>query len=308
MGFHNAESTLGRPDSWQPAADPCAFPDVKSPSTSHWTPLAPSRSPWVRLVVLGYGSLAYLGFLGILVLLVLFLQELFLPATVSRGPRAVSAGGSALAWAVALDVGLIAAFGVVHSVMAREAFKRRWVRVVPSACERSTFVLTTVVLLGCLIAFWRPLPGTVWEVHGPAAMVLTVASWAGWSLAVFATFAVDHAHLFGLQQVWRYFRGQVQLDPPFRVRWFYRYLRHPLYLGFLTAFWATPTLSSGRFLLAALMTAYVLIAIRFEERDLVARHGEPYRQYRSRVPMLLPRSTPRRIPLPATRRAPTTLG
>jgi len=153
-------------------------------------------------------------------------------------------------------------------------------------------VLATVSVLFLTFALWRPLPGVVWSVSGPLAYLLTALAWAGWGLVLVATFVIDHFDLFGLKQVIQHFRGEPHREPRFKVRWFYRWLRHPLYLGFFVAFWSTPVMTSGHFLFAALVTAWVLLAVQLEERDLIAQHGEAYRQYKRRVPMFLPASGP----------------
>lgn len=191
--------------------------------------------------------------------------------------------------ATVIDLALIGLFGVQHSVMARPGFKARWTQIVPQPIERSVYCLAAAAVLGLLYAFWHPIDGTVWDVTNPAGRtVLWVLFGLGWAIVFISTWLISHFELFGLAQVWRHWRGSqgpaVKLTTPA----FYRVVRHPLYSGFLLAFWAIPTMSYGHLLLAAGMTVYVLIAIGYEERDLVGVFGDTYVDYRKRVGMLVP--------------------
>jgi protein-S-isoprenylcysteine O-methyltransferase Ste14 len=187
--------------------------------------------------------------------------------------------------AVGVDVALVALFGVTHSVMARQGFKRVLTRVVPAAAERSVFVLVASAQLAFLIYAWRPLPGwTVWAASGPAAAVLLGVQVVGFGIALVSSFLIDHFELFGLRQAF----SPRPASPSFRTPALYRRVRHPLYLGFIIAFWAAPRMSVAGLCLAAAFTAYILVAIRLEERDLVRVHGERYRRYQRDVPMLIP--------------------
>ena len=206
-----------------------------------------------------------------------------LPTHVDKGLSA------APATAAAIDLGLIALFGVQHSVMARPGFKAAWTRIVPPPIERSVYCLAAAAALTVMFAFWHPIAGTVWSVTSPAAAAVLWALFAlGWAVVFISTWLINHFELFGVAQVWRHWRGTVA--PPARLNepLFYRFVRHPLYSGFLLAFWATPTMSYGHLLLAVGMTGYVLIAIRYEERDLVGHFGSDYEDYRRRVGMLVP--------------------
>jgi methanethiol S-methyltransferase len=202
----------------------------------------------------------------------------------------VGAGPSATGRALLVDALLLALFALQHSGMARAAFKRRWTRIVPEPLERSTYVLATSTCLAILFWQWRPVGTTaVWNLSGSSfAPVLVGLSVAGW-IGVFASsFAIDHFDLFGLRQVWLAFHGRSYPKPGFITPAPYRVVRHPIYLGFLVAFWATPTMSLAHLVFALATTSYVLAAIRLEERDLVRHHGDRYQEYRRRTPMLLP--------------------
>lgn len=198
--------------------------------------------------------------------------------------------GMATATAAIVDVALIALFGVQHSVMARQGFKRAWTRIIPRYVERSVFVLLASVALMAMFLFWQPIGTTIWTVQNAAAMnILWALFWLGWGTVLISTFLINHFELFGLQQAWDHMRGNEFAPPRFRTPFLYKFVRHPLYVGFFLAFWATPQMTAGHLLLAAGMSVYMLIAIRYEERDLIAFHGRDYEDYRGRVGMLMPR-------------------
>lgn len=238
-----------------------------------------------KMLMLAYALVAYAAFLAVFLLLVAFVGNLPVPRTVDVGP-AGPAGA-----AVLIDLALIAAFGLQHSVMARPGFKRRWTRIVPEPVERGTFVLASTLAVGLLLWQWRPITTPViWSAtDGAAILALAALSWAGWGLVLLSTFLLDHFELFGLRQPWAQLTGRRIPAQAFRTPLLYRHVRHPLYLGFVIAFWATPRMTAGRLLLAAGFTAYILVGIWFEERDLVAQFGERYRLYRRQAGMLLPR-------------------
>ena len=192
--------------------------------------------------------------------------------------------------AVAIDLGLLALFGVSHSVMARAGFKRRWTKLVGDAAERSVYVLTTSVILALMFWQWRALPQPIWAAHHPAlrGAVLAVA-FAGALLAVASTFFTDHFDLFGLRQVWLHARGLPYTPVPFKQRALYSRVRHPMMLGLLLAFWAAPTMTWGHALFAAGMSAYIAIGIALEEKDLARTLGADYERYRRDVPAIIPR-------------------
>ena len=231
-----------------------------------------------------FAALSYAVFFATFLYLIAFVGDFSLvPLTVDRGPA------SPPVLAAIIDIALIALFGVQHSVMARQGFKRSWTRIVPKQAERSIYVLAASLALIVLFAFWRPIEGTLWNLGGLLAIAMWVLFAAGWALVLLSTFLINHFELFGLQQAWFHARGREAAAPRFRQPLFYRFVRHPLYLGFFIAFWATPNMSYGHLLLAAGMTVYVLIAIRHEERDLVSLFGPEYEQYQARVGMLTPR-------------------
>jgi protein-S-isoprenylcysteine O-methyltransferase Ste14 len=188
-----------------------------------------------------------------------------------------------------MNLGLLVLFAVQHSVMARPAFKRAWKRVVPEPIERSTYVLASSLALILLFWQWRPMGGVVWDVEAPfARLVLYAVCGAGWSTVLVSTFLINHFDLFGLRQTWLYFRAKEYTPIAFRTPGPYRWVRHPLYVGWLLAFWATPTMTAAHLVFALATTGYILTAIQLEEQDLINVYGATYRRYRQRVPMLLP--------------------
>ena len=238
-----------------------------------------------RLLALIYGVVCYALFL------VTFLYAIaFVAGSVSGVPKHIDSGNpTPFATALIIDLALLGLFAVQHSGMARPAFKRWWTRIVPVPVERSTYVLLSSLALLLLFWQWRPLPQLVWSVDGAAGWALYAVSALGWLTVLTGTFLINHFDLFGLRQVWMYSRGQTPIDGPFVTRAFYRIVRHPLMLGFLVAFWATPVMTVGHLLFALATTGYILIAVKFlEERDLVALYGDTYRDYQRQVPMLLP--------------------
>jgi protein-S-isoprenylcysteine O-methyltransferase Ste14 len=199
--------------------------------------------------------------------------------------------------ALAVNVALVLGFGLQHSVMARPWFKRQWTRLVPEPIERSTYVLMSNVALAALVILWQPIGLIVWEVPpGPARWAMWSLFAAGWLMVPLVTLMINHFDLFGTRQVWLFLRGQEYTSLPFRTPLLYSKMRHPLYLGWTIAFWAIPTMTVGHLLLAALLTGYMLVAVVFEERDLVTHFGRQYEDYRRRVPMFLPRLWTKREP------------
>ena len=199
-----------------------------------------------------------------------------------------------LSEAIVVNLLLMSLFAIQHSVMARPAFKRWFIKFLPAACQRSTYVLLSSLILLLLFWQWRPIPAPVWQASGVAAWLLTGVHWLGWLIVFASSYMIDHFDLFGLRQAFSALKGSEISGQTFKTPLLYKIVRHPLMLGFLLAFWATPTMTSGHLLFAIANTAYILVALQFEERDLIAEFGETYQQYRRRVPMLVPRLFARR--------------
>jgi protein-S-isoprenylcysteine O-methyltransferase Ste14 len=236
-----------------------------------------------RAAAVIYGFASYLIFSVSFAYTPAFIGNFLVPKTIDVG------ADSTLAHAILIDAILLCAFAIPHSVMARPAFKRWWTRIVPASCERSTYVLISSLLLILIFWQWRPIATTIWSFEGWAAGMLTATFWLGWVIALTSTFQIDHFELFGLRQVIDALRGAAERMQAFKTPLLYRLVRHPLMFGLLLAFWATPHMTAGHLLFAALSTAYVLVGVRLEERDLVTEFGASYERYRQRVPMLLPR-------------------
>jgi len=245
-----------------------------------------------RISVFLYGVVSYAIFFATFLYALGFVGNFGVPRTLD-GPRLLS-GGQALA----IDLLLLAAFALQHSLMARPFFKRWLTRFIPESAERSTYVLFSSLALIALFAFWQPLGGVVWDVQDPAGRAVLYALFGfGWLLVLVATFLINHFDLFGLRQVWLQLVGRPYTQLKFGTPGPYKLVRHPLYLGWLFAFWATPTMTGTHLLFAFMTTAYILVAIQFEEKDLVDTLGDDYRRYRQRVPMILPlgrRAEPRK--------------
>ncbi len=237
-----------------------------------------------RILVIGYGLTAYLLFLGVFVYTIGFLANAVVP-------RGIDDGAVGPLWIAALaNAGLLGAFAVQHTVMARPAFKRWLTRSVPASIERSTFVLAASLVLVAVVWLWQPMPETVWTVEtGWLRVVLWVIYLFGWLMVVGSTFMIDHFDLFGLSQVVARATDRAHVPPSFRLTLLYRFVRHPIMVGFLIAFWATPDMSQGRLLFALLGTGYILVGVRFEEHDLREHLGEDYARYEAEVPRFVPR-------------------
>jgi protein-S-isoprenylcysteine O-methyltransferase Ste14 len=237
-----------------------------------------------RRIFYAYGVGCHLLFFATFAYLLGFVGNVVVPKTIDSAPSGSVAG------AVAVDLLLIAAFAMQHSIMARPAFKKIWTRFIPQPIERSTYVLASCIALIILIWGWQAIPVVIWDVRHPVARTVLWGLFAsGWLLVPAVSLMIDHLDLFGTRQVWLFLRGREYTHLPFRTPLLYARIRHPLYVGWATAFWATPTMTLGHLLFAAAMTSYMALAVRFEERDLVAHFGRQYEDYRRRVPMFLPR-------------------
>ena len=243
---------------------------------------------FARVLILFYAIASYAVFLVSFLWAVGFIGNYLVPKSIDVG------GAANVRGAVAVDLLLLGLFAIQHSVMARPAFKRWWTKVIPAACERSTYVLLSSLILLLLFWQWRPLPMPVWQVGGIAAWLLIGISGLGWLVVLASTFMIDHFDLSGLRQAFFALRGAELPGQSFKAPLLYRIVRHPLMLGFLLAFWATPEMTAGHLLFAIMTTAYILVGLQLEERDLIAAFGTTYQRYRQRVPMLLPRLFGRR--------------
>jgi protein-S-isoprenylcysteine O-methyltransferase Ste14 len=236
-----------------------------------------------RFIAFLYGVVAYFAFFGTILYAIGFTTGLLVPKTIDGG--AVSSTGEALA----VNLLLMSLFAVQHSVMARKPFKQWWTQYVPKSVERSTYVLFASLTLILLFWQWRPMPAIVWQIENPTvSAAISALSLIGWVIVFSSTFLINHFELFGLHQVANNLAGRAMPTPRFRTPMYYQFVRHPIYLGFIIAFWAAPTMTVGHLLFAAVTTAYIFVGILLEERDLVDLFGDDYRRYKDRVSMLLP--------------------
>lgn len=236
-----------------------------------------------RISVFIYGIFCYLAFFATFLYAIGFVGNLIVTKSIDSGPQ------GPLARSLLIDLGLLALFAVQHSLMARPWFKRAWTRIVPEPAERSTYVLFSSLALILLFWLWQPLGGVIWDIQHPMGRALIQGMYSGgWLLLLVSTFLIDHFDLFGLRQVWSHLHGRTSEPLPFRTPGLYRHVRHPIYLSWMIIFWATPRMTAAHLVFAVATTAYMLIAVRFEERDLIQFYGDLYRRYRERVPMILP--------------------
>jgi protein-S-isoprenylcysteine O-methyltransferase Ste14 len=239
-----------------------------------------------------YGVICHLLFLGTFAYMAGFVGNFLVPKSIDSAPHPSTSS------AILINVLLLALFGVQHSVMARPAFKKIWTRIVPEPIERSTYVLVSCAVTILLMWQWRGIDGTVWNAQNPLLRGFLWSLFAiGWLLVPVASLLINHFDLFGTRQVWFYLRGRDYQGLPFRVPLFYKHVRHPLYVGWMIAFWATPTMTWGHLLFAAVLTGYMALAAVIEERDLIAHFGNQYREYRRRVPMFVPRLSSNSAPV-----------
>jgi methanethiol S-methyltransferase len=243
-----------------------------------------------RILAFLYGLVCYLIFLVAFLYAIAFVGNITLvPKTIDSGPAAP------LTRAIIVNAILLSLFAVQHSVMARQWFKRAWKKIVPEPVERSTYVLLASLILLLLFWKWQPTKGIIWDVRNTNGKALLVGLfWIGWGMVLVSTYLVDHFDLFGLKQVFYYLLGKRTEPLPFKNPALYKIVRHPIYLGFIIAFWATPRMTGGHLFFAIMTTAYILVAIQFEERDLIGFYGEQYTHYRKQVSMLFPLRLPNR--------------
>lgn len=237
----------------------------------------------MKLAVLLYGIITYLIFLTTFLYAIGFVGDIFVPKTIDSNPS------DSIAEAIIVNTLLLGSFAIQHSVMARPAFKAWWTKIIPHSIERSTYVLFASLLLGLLFWQWRGIGGEVWSVDGTiSSFVLGAISGLGWLIVLLSTFMINHFDLFGLRQVYLEFSNREYSHPPFKVHYFYKFVRHPLMLGFLIAFWFTPHMTVGHLFFSVVTTCYIFIGIFLEERDLTVIIGEPYGEYRQQVSMIFP--------------------
>jgi protein-S-isoprenylcysteine O-methyltransferase Ste14 len=236
-----------------------------------------------RIVAFVYGIACYGVFFATLLYAIGFLGNFGVPKSIDSGPE------GSIATALAIDGALLALFAMQHSIMARPWFKRAWTRIVPEPVERSTYVLFSSVAMLLMFWQWQPIGGIIWKIDGGISGAIILASYvAGLLIVLLSTFLLNHFDLFGLRQVYLYMLGRRYTHLEFRTPFFYRYVRHPLYVGWLLTFWSAPVMTVAHLFFAVMTTAYILVAIRFEEADLLTVHGEKYRLYRKQVPMIVP--------------------
>lgn len=237
-----------------------------------------------RILSFIYGIAAYIIFLGSFLYAIAFVGDFWVSKTINTGPEAES-----LLQALLINTGLLGLFAVQHSVMARQGFKKWWTKIIPKPIERSTYVLLSSLILILLFWQWRPMPDVIWVVEsGVGSALLAGLFWLGWGIVLLSTFMINHFDLFGLRQVYLHLKDEEITPVEFKEPGLYKYVRHPLMLGFIISFWATPYMTLGHLVFAIATTGYIFVGIWFEERDLLRYHGEKYKKYREQVNMIIP--------------------
>lgn len=236
-----------------------------------------------RILALLYGAVSYLIFLATFLYSIGFVGNLLVPKSIDSGTS------GSIGLAILTNVILLSIFAVQHSVMARPAFKKWWTKLVPEPIERSTYVLLSSLALALIFWQWQPMDGAIWDIQNSAGRnVMWALFWLGWLIVLISTYLINHFDLFGLRQVYLFMKGREYTHPTFKTPFLYKLVRHPIMLGFIVAFWATPYMSSAHLLFAIITTAYIIVALQFEERDLVSFHGDAYTEYKQKVSMILP--------------------
>ncbi|MEM9839663.1 MAG: methanethiol S-methyltransferase [Pseudomonadota bacterium] len=236
-----------------------------------------------RILIFAYGVASYVVFLGVFVYAIAFLGNFYIPNSIDADPA------GPVRTALIVNLALLSGFAVQHSLMARPFFKRWWTSMIPPAAERSTYILFSNLAMIALFLWWQPIGGVVWDINAqPSRSIILAIYFIGWAILFYATCLLNHFELFGLRQVWHHLRGLPQPEAQFREPGMYKHVRHPIYVGWLIIFWATPTMTMAHLLFAVVTSLYILVAVQFEEHDLVKALGDDYRNYKRRVPMILP--------------------